>query len=55
MTTALEQARIEANRRAFGSVEWEQAMEVVRQLVDTENIATDFGPMTSIEGDVWSV
>ena len=55
MTITLEQARTEANRHAFGSVEWEQAMEVVRRLVEAENAATDFGPMASIEGDVWSV
>lgn len=53
--TALEQARAKVNVLQFGTAEWEAAMQAVRDLVDAENAATDFGAHTSIDGDIWSV
>lgn len=52
--TQLEQARAKVNSLIFGSVDWEAAMEVVRQLVAEQSAATNFGRHTSIDGDVWS-
>lgn len=51
--TALEQARAKANALQFGTAGWEAAMQVVRDLVDAENAATDFGTHTSIDGDIY--
>lgn len=53
--TAIEKARAEVNSMQFGTDEWEAAMEKVRELVEAENAATEFGRHTSIDGDIWSV
>ncbi len=50
--TNLEAARKNVNAHKFGTPEWEAAMVIVRQLVEQ---ATTVEPMTSVDGDVWSV
>lgn len=51
----IQQARAKVNTLAFGTKEWEAAMQEVRRLADEENSVTDFGEQTSVDGDVWSV
>ncbi len=48
-------ARKLVNSFTFGTPEFESAMRVVRQLTQEINDATDFGPYTSVDGDIWSV
>jgi hypothetical protein len=48
-------ARKIVNSLEFGTDEFESAMDRVRALTTAIDELTDFGMLTSIEGDVWSV
>ena len=48
----LQAARQVVNAAEFGTPEWEEAMQVVRELAAAENGNTDFGAHASIDGDI---
>ena len=50
---SLKAARTLANTFEFGTYEFEQAMTIVRSLTDKIDNLTDFGPYTSIDGNVF--
>lgn len=49
----LKLTRLVVNSLEFGTVEWDSAMTVVRELCEKINSLTDFGDYTSIDGDVF--
>lgn len=51
----IQQARAAVNALEFGTVAWEAAMQVVRDLVAAEQDASPKLSQTSIDGDIWSV
>ena len=55
MTKQIKAARAEVAKHAFGTPQWEVAMQKVRDLVDAEIITAPRFVHTSIDGDVWSV